>query len=824
MKRIAFLFFLISTFSLYSQSDGKKWIALSENFDGDFLPSGWTSVVNNENGTWTSGEAYIDFSTIDDDNVLSAVVNPVSAGVTQDEWLISPEIVVPENAILSFYALYSWDYLPAGNEGNPGATMQLKVSVEGQDWSTLWDANNTPQFDGYEWKNRLVDLYSYSNQSVQFAWVISGLDGGFFALDGVEISVSLDNDIAIVPTLPFGGAFNFVQIPFSQIDELNDKLGEYFSQITPDLSFYQCKIKNNGYNTATNAIFKVFVNNEQIGQTDPIDVAPDTESEIVGIPSLLDFQLGENIVAFEVDMDEDDDYPADNFASQKKILTEDLYAVDSVKFFESGLSDYNSAANLFAISSNQYVLNGVALAFDENCSANPYKRAKISLYFYQTADNIFYDTEPVLGQPFFVYEIEDLSSMVGAFGELIIPYLRFPQFGTYLLVVETVGDDSLGLCYDNTDVNFYTIENNQVVAHSGYGAVAARMVINDIPSSSCNATLSDFYATDNCDGTVDFTWNGNADGYIFNLQYTDSQGQLVNVDMLTADNKVVLNSLERGFNYKWTVTPYNEDGVCGSSYGNNWFLYMDSFEPISELNYEVNYDAVTLFWNAPDAEGITAFDVYKNGSMLLSTDQTSVTIVSDNSVSNYGVKVKYYDQCYSDLFEIVVDAICDMPSDISADNSEPNSVYLQWSEAADGASYFVYRDGSLLTEMPIQQTYYNDTEVESGDYYYSVTAYYQGNDCESEAIDCSVNVFDGIGAFDLSAKLYPNPADDYFVVEGDGLDKVVIYNVLGKIVKSIDNLNASSVKVNVSDLSKGVYIVNVYNIAGNVDVNKVIIR
>lgn len=824
MKRIAFLFFFVAAVSLYSQNDGTKWVAFSENFDGTFLPSGWSSIVNNENGTWNSGEAYIDFSTIDDDNVLSAVVNPVSVGTTQDEWLITPEIVIPENAVLSFYALYSWEYLPAGNEGDPGATMQLKVSVDGQDWTTLWDANNTPQFDGYQWKSRFVDLYSYSNQSVQFAWVISGLDGGFFALDGVEISVSLENDIAIIPTLPFGGVFNFVQIPFSQIDALNDKLGEYFSQITPDLSFYQCKIKNNGFNTATNTVFKVFVNDEQIGQTEPIDIDPDVESEIVGIPSLLDFQLGENVVSFEVAMDEEDDYPADNFASQKKVLTEELYAVDSAKYFESGLNDYTSAANLFAISSNQYVLNGVALAFADSCSVNPYKRARISLYFYQTADNIFYDTEPVLGQPFFVYEIADLSSMVGGFGEVRIPYLRFPQFGTYLLMVESVDDENLGLCYDNTDVNFYTIENNQVVDHSGYGALAARMIINDIPSSSCNATLSNFYATDNCDGTVEFTWDGNADGYIFNLQYTDSQGQMVSVDMLTASNTVVLNTLERGYNYKWSVTPYNNDGVCGSSYGNNWFMYMDSFEPVSELNYEVDYDAVTLFWNEPESEGISGFDVYKNGSFLLSTDQTSVSIVSDNSVSNYGVKVKYYEQCYSELVEIEVDAICDMPSDISANTDEPNSVYLQWSEAAEGASYFVYRDGHLLTEMPIQQTYYNDTDVETGNYYYSVTAYYQGNDCESEAIDCSVNVFDGLIDLDLSAKLYPNPADDYLIVEGDNLDKVVIYNVLGKIVKSFDNIGASSLKINVSDLIQGVYIVNVYNFAGNVDVNKVIVR
>ena len=143
----------------------------------------------------------------------------------------------------------------------------------GTNWTQMWDANNTPQFSGYQWKHRYVDLASYAGTNMRFAWVVTGFDGGVFAVDGIEIISNLDNDITIEPTIPFDGVFNFVQIPLSQIDALNAKLQEYFEQITPELSFYQCIIHNNGRNIAHNAYLKAFVNNSLIGQTTPVEIS-----------------------------------------------------------------------------------------------------------------------------------------------------------------------------------------------------------------------------------------------------------------------------------------------------------------------------------------------------------------------------------------------------------------------------------------------------------------------------------------------------------------------------------------------------------------------
>lgn len=68
--------------------------------------------------------------------------------------------------------------------------------------------------------------------------------------------------------------------------------------------------------------------------------------------------------------------------------------------------------------------------------------------------------------------------------------------------------------------------------------------------------------------------------------------------------------------------------------------------------------------------------------------------------------------------------------------------------------------------------------------------------------------------------IYPNPAKDFVVLQSArSISEVKIYNVAGALVKSISNI-ASDNKVNVSDLSVGVYIVKINNSAEGVKLIK----
>lgn len=70
--------------------------------------------------------------------------------------------------------------------------------------------------------------------------------------------------------------------------------------------------------------------------------------------------------------------------------------------------------------------------------------------------------------------------------------------------------------------------------------------------------------------------------------------------------------------------------------------------------------------------------------------------------------------------------------------------------------------------------------------------------------------------------LYPNPVFDEFTVTSDRhLSKVDVYNAMGQLVESMSTATAK-LKVDISDLETGVYLVKVYSAEGNLSIHKII--
>jgi hypothetical protein len=64
-------------------------------------------------------------------------------------------------------------------------------------------------------------------------------------------------------------------------------------------------------------------------------------------------------------------------------------------------------------------------------------------------------------------------------------------------------------------------------------------------------------------------------------------------------------------------------------------------------------------------------------------------------------------------------------------------------------------------------------------------------------------------------RVYPNPAIDYIMVtENDNVDKVWIYNILGKRVKAY-KVETADAKYDIRDLPRGMYIVRLINHNGD---------
>lgn len=151
-----------------------QWIMpiFEEGFEAeDFPPEGWT--VTGEPLTWLTWDDYGMVYYTDSDNVEWEVYPPEGerqAAVewdfqynVQDEWLITPEISITENADLSFKTfarLYSYDY----------DEYFVSVSTDGFNWNTVWSAADYPAgVSDYE-QDYVVSLNDYIGEDIRVAW------------------------------------------------------------------------------------------------------------------------------------------------------------------------------------------------------------------------------------------------------------------------------------------------------------------------------------------------------------------------------------------------------------------------------------------------------------------------------------------------------------------------------------------------------------------------------------------------------------------------------------------------------------------------------
>lgn len=159
---------------------GGQTTILQEGFESNFPPNGWLHQSLNSGYTWQSGNPQnSNFNQIDPTSTSSALCPWVAQN--QDEWLVTPSFNLGSgSASIEFYAGYSTQWLSS-------ATLKLNISNNGgSSWIQLWSADNDGQ--GWIWRNKSIDLTSYSNQQgLKLAWQYVGNDGDLIALDGIKL-------------------------------------------------------------------------------------------------------------------------------------------------------------------------------------------------------------------------------------------------------------------------------------------------------------------------------------------------------------------------------------------------------------------------------------------------------------------------------------------------------------------------------------------------------------------------------------------------------------------------------------------------------------
>jgi len=164
-------------------------ILLEEGFDGDFPPAGWSVINFNATNNWFQGNPTDHpFSEIDPNSTASALVAYIAEDL--DEWLITPVIDAGGETPLKveWYAGVSGPWL------NPGATIILNITTDGgTTWTPLWNAIDVidPAAE-WAWNFVSTDLNDYTDTPFQLGWQYVGNDGDLAGIDGVVVKYGYD--------------------------------------------------------------------------------------------------------------------------------------------------------------------------------------------------------------------------------------------------------------------------------------------------------------------------------------------------------------------------------------------------------------------------------------------------------------------------------------------------------------------------------------------------------------------------------------------------------------------------------------------------------
>ncbi|MBO5854146.1 MAG: T9SS type A sorting domain-containing protein, partial [Bacteroidales bacterium] len=120
-----------------------------------------------------------------------------------------------------------------------------------------------------------------------------------------------------------------------------------------------------------------------------------------------------------------------------------------------------------------------------------------------------------------------------------------------------------------------------------------------------------------------------------------------------------------------------------------------------------------------------------------------------------------------------------------------------------------------------ETSFTDDYKLKDGTYLYNVQANYD-DDCKgllstTEVIFSTESVVEN--EF-INASIFPNPSNGEFTVKCDNMTHILIYNVIGSLVKDIET-NADNYVV--KGLKSGVYFVNIRNNDNNI-IKKVVVR
>ena len=271
--------------------------------------------------------------------------------------------------------------------------------------------------------------------------------------------------------------------------------------------------------------------------------------------------------------------------------------------------------------------------------------------------------------------------------------------------------------------------------------------------------------------------------------------------------------------------------------------------PVENLTLTADDNNMTATWNAPTEGNPTGYKVYVNGEVVEENTTATTYSFEGNPDQFYvvGVEALYADNKISvRAVATLAEALQDLGLVTEEQSFELNEDVLSAEVSVSNANHNTQADINILSieEVNEEEVQYLTITAEELPY---VLPYNEGFSFviepntlgEEKSVahtkvvvtsDAGVLEFevaidgDILSVTEVSAepKLYPNPASSNIRIEGNAIESVKVYNIMGALVESI-SVNDNNVDVNLSQYSNGVYFFNIRQSDGTVSNQRVVV-
>ena len=142
-----------------------------------------------------------------------------------------------------------------------------------------------------------------------------------------------------------------------------------------------------------------------------------------------------------------------------------------------------------------------------------------------------------------------------------------------------------------------------------------------------------------------------------------------------------------------------------------------------------------------------------------------------------------------------------------------------------GEAYLVINpEHELPYSLSAEETFHFtlNPNVQAGKGTITTFVFVESNDKRLEyMVTIDENVFVSVTEISAETKLYPNPTNGSFTVEGANVAKVEVYNLVGQMVYAEQG---QMININANDWNKGIYLVNITMQNGAVETKKLVVR